>query len=320
MPRVLLVADDRALLRAWQAPLQRAGVEVRVALGARAGLRALCADPEEPDVVAFEHPLSGAGSDVWLGALERVAEPRTRLVALAARARDRLALAPWVARRRVEAPASAEGRHLLQVLGVNRRKPASRPAGREERLVARVHGLVDELFDVAQLARQDRLTGLPNRARFEEDAPSRRAQAARRGLQLGVLLVDIDSFKRFNALQSVGYEGGDRAIRFVADALLRASRLGETIYRYGGDEFAVLIADATRAGLDRAAARLKRAVLQARSRVPVGDPLATLTVSLGMTVLGPTARMELGDALQKAASGVQRSKERGGGRLSLAGR
>jgi diguanylate cyclase (GGDEF)-like protein len=100
------------------------------------------------------------------------------------------------------------------------------------------------------LARRDPLTGLANRRALLEAAacPGR----------VGLLLLDVDDFKRFNTEH--GHPGGDRALVGVADSLRRAVRADDLPARLGGDEFAVLARNACENGMAALAERVMRTV------------------------------------------------------------
>jgi diguanylate cyclase (GGDEF)-like protein/PAS domain S-box-containing protein len=85
----------------------------------------------------------------------------------------------------------------------------------------------------------DPLTGLPNRTIFTQRLSQAIAQAARYEHKVGLLFVDLDGFKIVN--DTMGHEAGDRLLREVADRLRESLREGDTVGRYGGDEFVVLI-------------------------------------------------------------------------------
>ena len=85
----------------------------------------------------------------------------------------------------------------------------------------------------------DPLTGLPNRTIFGQRLSQAIAQAARYEHKVGLLFVDLDGFKVVN--DTMGHEAGDRLLRDVADRLRESLREGDTVGRYGGDEFIVLI-------------------------------------------------------------------------------
>ena len=105
------------------------------------------------------------------------------------------------------------------------------------------------IFDVTerkllqeQLAKQalyDSLTGLANRALFQDRADHALARLARRGSGLAVLLLDLDGFKVIN--DSLGHHVGDEVLVTVAKRILTSSRTSDTVARLGGDEFVILL-------------------------------------------------------------------------------
>jgi diguanylate cyclase (GGDEF)-like protein len=117
-----------------------------------------------------------------------------------------------------------EDRRALQTLAV---------LGRESLQRAR---LVEEM---AHLARHDPLTGLPNRALFQDRVEHAVALQQRESRPLAVLFIDLDGFKGVN--DSLGHDTGDQLLVAVADRLRGCLRPGDTVARLGGDEFAVLL-------------------------------------------------------------------------------
>jgi diguanylate cyclase (GGDEF)-like protein len=117
-------------------------------------------------------------------------------------------------------------------------------------LITGKQGMVALRAHADDLARRDPLTGLANRRALLE--------AAARPGRLGLLLLDVDDFKRFNTEH--GHPGGDRALKGVAASLERAVRTGDLPARLGGDEFAVLVREATESGMTALAERVMGAV------------------------------------------------------------
>ena len=93
------------------------------------------------------------------------------------------------------------------------------------------------------LAYHDTLTGLPNRLLFQDRFQHAVAKARRTGRKVGVLFLDLDQFKRIN--DSLGHEIGDQLLQKVAERIRGGAREGDTLARFGGDEFVLLLEDVT---------------------------------------------------------------------------
>jgi len=131
-----------------------------------------------------------------------------------------------------------------------------------------------QLTDARMQAATDPLTGLGNHRAFHKRIRDEIAGAEDTGVGVGLILFDIDNFKGFN--DSLGHLAGDEILRSLAVALHGAIKR-EDAYRYGGDEFAVLMPEADLKGSVRAAERLRLAV----EKMSTGDG-QKLTVSLGV--------------------------------------
>lgn len=90
-----------------------------------------------------------------------------------------------------------------------------------------------------QLALTDALTGLANRASYEQALNQGLAQARRQGWGLAVMFIDVDKFKTIN--DSHGHEMGDKVLLMVANRLQSFIRDGDMVSRWGGDEFVCLL-------------------------------------------------------------------------------
>jgi diguanylate cyclase (GGDEF)-like protein len=108
------------------------------------------------------------------------------------------------------------------------------------------------------LARTDVLTGLRNRRAFEEELDLLIGRAGRDATPLSVVVADLDRFKEVN--DRFGHLSGDRCLREVAAALRHVVRDAELIYRWGGDEFAILLPNVEHADAQEICARIATAV------------------------------------------------------------
>ncbi len=160
--------------------------------------------------------------------------------------------------------------------------------------------------DLAHRATHDDLTGLPNRALFNDrlqHALARRPTG--NALDRAVLFLDLDRFKTVN--DSLGHQAGDDALREVAARLTACVRSGDTVARLGGDEFVVLLEDmAGLATVEEIADRILAAVAQP---LALGAAEMRLTASLGIAMSRPDVSPE---ELLREADGAMYSAKRSG--------
>ncbi|MFP4684138.1 MAG: diguanylate cyclase domain-containing protein [Ectothiorhodospira sp.] len=129
----------------------------------------------------------------------------------------------------------------------------------------------------------DELTGLYNRRHLERHLPEMVAEARRRGDPLSILIIDADDFKRIN--DTHGHPVGDQVLIRLGQALADSVRRGDTLFRYGGEEFVALLAGADAHTAREVARRMLRAV--SRSAWPMQPQEPPQTVSIGLATLEP---------------------------------
>jgi diguanylate cyclase (GGDEF)-like protein len=130
----------------------------------------------------------------------------------------------------------------------------------------------------------DPLTGLPNRALFNDRLEHGLAQATRHGWTLAIMFVDLDDFKQINDRH--GHEAGDGVLRSIADRLRQSTRSDDTVSRHGGDEFLYLLLEVKREEDIAAIAEKLSKTIQATCDVGVGGVVTRLSVkaSIGISI------------------------------------
>ena len=202
------------------------------------------------------------------------------------------------------------------------RRRVSRRRQRQQQLENLVRERTEQL-EVAnraleRLSNLDGLTGVANRRSLDETLAAEWRRASRYGSTLGLLLVDVDSFKALN--DSLGHQVGDEYLRRIA-AVLReaAARAGELVARYGGEEFAVVLPGVDMSTAIDHAERLRRRVEQLAIPNPASPVAGVVTVSVGVAVQVPTVDATLAGFVRSADEALYRAKRAGRNRVESAG-
>ena len=166
---------------------------------------------------------------------------------------------------------------------------------------------------LAAQARSDPLTGLHNRLALQEDLQTIEARVARYDHRYSVALLDIDHFKSYNDLY--GHPAGDQALRTVARELNNQSRSGDSVYRYGGEEFLCILVEQSLPDATVALERI-RAGIHALGLAHTGNPpYGIVTVSAGVALLDSKHPRSTDEVLQEADEALYRSKQLGRNRV-----
>jgi len=159
---------------------------------------------------------------------------------------------------------------------------------------------------IAAAARCDHLTGLPLRHGIENDFELLRRMAKRDRFLLYVMMIDIDHFKAVN--DTYGHRIGDLALCHLAEVLKRIKRDNEPLYRFGGEEFLLLMQSPSPEGIARTAQRFIDAVRNTPVLIPQGQSVA-LTISLGVSRVGEDE--DLASAVERADQALYAGKRAG---------
>ncbi|MEW5991313.1 MAG: EAL domain-containing protein [Chloroflexota bacterium] len=248
-------------------------------------------------ILGYEAPL-GAGITGWavehreaVLANDALSDPRSMLIPGTPSEDESLIVVPLI----------AEG-EVLGSLNVGR-------MGREESYFSENEFELTKLFaaqaaialrnaeahgEVKVQAERDALTGLRNHGSFQRELGSTIEAAG--GGRFALLMMDLDRFKAYN--DTVGHPAGDVLLAHVARAIEASIRAGDRAYRYGGDEFAVILPDAPRAGAEEVAERIRVAVESLRP-----DPAGPATsISIGLACFPDDGATK--DALVETADSI----------------
>ena len=162
-------------------------------------------------------------------------------------------------------------------------------------------------------ASHDPLTGLPNRTLFLDRLEHALARARRSMRPLAVVFLDLDDFKLINDTR--GHDVGDLMLVALTPKLASALRPGDTIARFGGDEFVVLCEDLT--GEADAIGIATRIAEASSAPVRVGGVEHTITVSAGVALVGDPATASPAGLLRDADAAMYRAKAGGKGRVAM---
>jgi two-component system, cell cycle response regulator len=164
-------------------------------------------------------------------------------------------------------------------------------------------------------ASHDALTSIWNRGAILELLERELARARRDGSSVGILLADIDHFKRINDTR--GHLVGDEVLRAVTGRLKGEVRAYDGVGRYGGEEFLILLPGCDHAKLAAKAEQLVRMV--ERSSIETSTGPVTVTISIGGIATGECPHAELNSYLRAADTALYRAKMSGRNRSEMAG-
>lgn len=158
-------------------------------------------------------------------------------------------------------------------------------------------------------SQHDRLTELKNRLGLQNDFQTRYEKILRDGTPLAMLMCDIDFFKHVN--DSFGHNAGDAVLKHVAEILRSALRENDGAYRWGGEEFILILDDMTLADAKNVAERIRQTIMD--SVCNFEDKKIRMTMSFGVSEI--SAELSLEDNIKIVDKRLYRAKETGRNRV-----
>jgi len=175
--------------------------------------------------------------------------------------------------------------------------------------------LIENNKHLEKMVSIDRLTQVHNRNYYELQAPLEIERANRNKLGFGFLMIDIDDFKKVNDV--FGHDVGDRVLRLVAQTVRKSLRKIDLLFRYGGEEFVVLLPGASADSARRTAERIRGIVARVEHTTDDGRKVK-VTISIGGCIYPDHAANE-SQLLRTADKALYAAKEEGKNRVIFSG-
>jgi diguanylate cyclase (GGDEF)-like protein len=168
------------------------------------------------------------------------------------------------------------------------------------------HELREKNAKLEELSRTDALTGVANLRQLQEAMRIELTRASRTKVAMAFLMLDVDHFKQLNDRH--GHQAGDVGLRQVADILRSGLRQYDTVARYGGDEFALLLPETDQAGAMACAERCRAGI---EKLAPAGAEGVRLSASIGVALYPNPAVTTPQDLIKIADSALYEAKKAG---------
>ncbi len=194
---------------------------------------------------------------------------------------------------------------------------AERVTNVQRQLATKHHELEAVNRELHETARTDALTRLGNRLRLAEDLAALQARAERYGHGYAIALCDIDYFKRYN--DRYGHQAGDHVLASVAATLMEQCRSGDSVYRYGGEEFLIVLPEQGSIAATVAIDRFRNAVENLQIEHAENDVAKVVTMSGGVAALTGGRAQSWEAVVQDADKALYAAKLAGRNRVFTAG-
>jgi len=164
-------------------------------------------------------------------------------------------------------------------------------------------------------ARKDQLTQIGNRLQLQEDLEALCGRVKRYGHAYCAALCDIDYFKLYN--DTYGHLAGDEVLRLVADTIARGFRKGDSVYRYGGEEFLIILPEQSLESATIAINRVRKDVENLAIPHCGNKESGVVTISAGIAALHPGEDKTPEELLREADAALYQAKQAGRNRVAI---
>jgi two-component system chemotaxis response regulator CheY len=309
---VLVVDDERSSREGLAKAVRGFGHHCRTAAGGEDALRAIA--ERHPDVVISDWEMPGMNGAELCRRTRNSDEsendaPYTYFIILSAFS-DRAHLLAGM-----EAGADDYQRKPVDLDELEARLlSAARVVELHRKLASRTKELRHDSTRFYAASRTDALTGVGNRLRLDEEVTAMLSRAARYGHRCSLAICDLDFFKAFN--DRYGHVAGDEALKRVAGGMRANLRAADALFRYGGEEFVVLLVEASLEDATFVMDRMRSEV----ERLAIASPATggSLTVSVGVAEVDTTVDTVAADWIARADAALYVAKSQGRNRVVAA--
>jgi diguanylate cyclase (GGDEF)-like protein len=161
-----------------------------------------------------------------------------------------------------------------------------------------------------RMSRVDDLTGLFNMRALREQLPVWLGPAVRTHRSMAIVMLDVDGFKAVN--DHLGHQAGNEVLREVANVLRMSIRVGDSVFRFGGDEFVILLSDTDAAGARVVAERIQKTYHDMHQTLPASGLSVSLSIGLAVFPRDGATPQAL---LSRADEALYEAKRRGHGQV-----
>jgi diguanylate cyclase (GGDEF)-like protein len=186
----------------------------------------------------------------------------------------------------------------------------------EEMVEERTKTINEYASRLEKLTTEDALTGITNRRYFDREYEKEWRRTARRQEPLGVLMIDVDDFKKYN--DHYGHGAGDKCLRTVAGIIQKQlRRAGDFVSRYGGEEFIAVVPGADEKACVMLAARIRSALEVERITHHASTVAPYVTLSIGVCSVYPNPSVDANSVVANADKALYQAKKEGRNRSVL---